>query len=145
MARWRWAGVAAAVLGLAGCGGGDLASPTGATSASALLGPTWRLTSINGQAVVAGTSVTAEFASEERVSGRAGCNLYFGSARAEDGGRLAVGPLASTMMACAPQSVMDQETQYLATLQAATSYSVSGGELRLGPSAAGTTLVFTSR
>jgi heat shock protein HslJ len=79
------------------------------------------------------------------VTGRAGCNLYFGGARAEAGGTLAVGPLATTMMACSPQTVMEQETAYLAALQAAARYSVTGDELRLGPTAAGTTLVLSSR
>jgi hypothetical protein len=36
---------------------------------------------------------------------------------------------------------MDQETRYLAALQAATRFSVEGDELRLGPGAV-TTLVF---
>jgi len=34
---------------------------------------------------------------------------------------------------------------YLASLQAATSYTIQGDELRLGPSAAEVTLVFASR
>ena len=77
------------------------------------------------------------------MSGSAGCNRYFGRARAESG-RLSVGPLGSTMMACA-QDVMDQEMLYLASLQAATSYAIEGSELRLGPSAGQVTLVFASR
>jgi hypothetical protein len=40
---------------------------------------------------------------------------------------------------------MAQEAQYLAVFGAATSYSVNGDELRLGPSASEVTLVFTSR
>jgi len=149
MAGWRSRAAWAVAFGLglvgAGCGGGESLSPTQATTPSALVGPTWRLTQLDGQPVIDGTSVTAEFSDEARVAGKASCNQYFGSARAEADGRLSVGPLASTMMACAPQGVMDQETRYLAALQAATTFVVSGSELRLGPAGAAATLVYTSR
>ncbi len=135
--------VAAAAL-LAACGG-DSASLTGAPSPAALVGPTWRLTLLNGQPVLDGTTVTAEFTAASRVGGKASCNQYTGYAQAETGGRLAVGQLASTLMACSPQGVLDQETRYLATLQAATRYDIRGEELRLGTSATDVTLVFTSR
>jgi heat shock protein HslJ len=49
------------------------------------------------------------------------------------------------MMACGRDGVMEQEMAYLASLQAATSYTIQGGELRLGPSAGEVTLVFASR
>jgi heat shock protein HslJ len=139
---WRRAGVVAAVLGLVGCTSG---SPTGPSPDSPVspVGPTWRLTSVAGQAVLAGTTVTASFSTEERVSGSAGCNSYFGRARVESG-RLSVGSLGSTLMACA-DGVMQQEMLFLASLQAATSYAVRGEELRLGPSASEVTLVFASR
>jgi len=143
----RRCGAAAAVLaavGLTACGGGSV-PPTGSTSPVALVGPTWRLVQMQGQPVIDGTSVSAEFTSEARVAGKAGCNQYSGSARTEEGGRLVVGPLASTMMACSPQAVMDQETRYLAALQAAGSFAIDGAELRLGPTAATTTLVYSSR
>lgn len=140
-----WAGVtlAVAVTGLVGCGGSG-ESPSEPTPAAALQGPTWRLTAIAGQSVLDGTTITAEFSSESRVAGRAGCNGYFGTALA-DAGTLRVGPLASTLMACAPDAVMEQEKRYLETLQAAKSYAVVDGELRLGPSDRDVTLVFASR
>ncbi len=77
------------------------------------------------------------------MSGTSGCNRYFGRATAESG-RLSVGPLGSTMMAC-PQDAMDQEQAYLAALQAAASYTIEGSELRLSPAAGQPTLVFASR
>jgi putative lipoprotein len=144
MLDWRrGTGVVVAVMGLTGCFSGNATSPTEATPAS-LVGPTWRLTSISGQPVLQGTTVTAEFSSEDRVAGTSGCNRYMGSAKAE-AGRITLGPLAGTLMACSPDAVMTQEARYLAVLGAAKSYSVSGDELRLGPSAAEATLVFTSR
>jgi heat shock protein HslJ len=146
LSRWRGLAVVGMVFGLAGCWSSGSSSPTTPTAppaASSPVGPTWRLTSLDGQAVGAGTTITAEFTSEDRVAGSSGCNRYMGGARAE-AGRLAVTPLASTMMACEPD-VMAQETRYLATLQAATRYAVAGEELRLGTDANVATLVYTSR
>ncbi len=145
MLDWRrGTGVVVAVMGLAGCFSGNATLPSDATPVGSLVGPTWRATSIVGQPVLSGPQVTAEFSAAERVAGTAGCNRYFGSAKAE-AGRLSVGPLGATLMACAPDGVMAQEGRYLAALEAAKSYSRSGDELRLGPSASEVTLVFTSR
>ena len=93
---------------------------------------------------VAGSAMIGTPPGEDRVAGNAGCNSFFGRARVE-AGHLAVGPLGSTLMACERPGVMEQEGRYLATLQAATSYTLSGDQLRLGPSAGEVTLVFSSR
>jgi len=146
MAGWKSrAGVVVTVLGLVGCSSGDGTTPTGPSAATvSLVGPNWSLTTLGGKSVLEGTKLTAAFSSEDGVSGSAGCNSYFGRARVE-AGRLSVGPLGSTLMACGRDGVMEQERLYLASLQAATSYTIQGDELRLGPSAAEVTLVFTSR
>jgi heat shock protein HslJ len=142
MARWRRrAGVMVGVLCLVGCSSGN---PTGPNADVSLVGPDWSLTTLGGQPVLEGTKLTAEFSTEDRVAGNAGCNHYFGRARAE-AGRLSVGTLGSTLMACLRDGVMEQEARYLASLEAATSYSIHGDELRLGPSAGEATLVFVSR
>jgi len=133
-----------AVMGLAGCFSGNATSPTEATAAVSLAGPTWRVTSISGQPVLSGTTITAEFLAEERVAGTSGCNRYMGSAKAE-AGRISMGPFGATLMACSPDGVMTQEARYLAALAAAKSYTIRGDELRLGPTASDATLVFTSR
>ncbi len=146
LCRWRGLAVVGMVFGLAGCWSSESSSPTtpSAPAASSPVGKTWRLTSLDGQPVVAGTTITAEFTSEDRVAGSSGCNRYFGGARAE-AGRLTVSPLASTMMACQSDGVMEQEARYLTTLQAATRYTVAGEELRLDTDASAATLVYTSR
>ena len=146
---WQgWSRRAAVVVmsgaSLAACTSGSATSPDDAGKAEALVGPTWRLTTIEGQPVLAGSSVTAVFSADARVSGNAGCNGYFGSATLETG-TLKVGSLGSTLMACVPDGVMAQETRYLSALQAATRFSVSGDELRLGRSASDVTLVYSSR
>jgi heat shock protein HslJ len=145
---WR-AGVLMTVVGLVGCASGNgtiptIPMPTASTGPESLVGPEWSLRSIGGKPVVAGTTLTAAFSNEDRVSGSAGCNRYFGSARVATGS-LSVGSLASTMMACGQDGVMEQERLFLASLQAATSYTIQGDELRLGPSASQVTLVFASR
>jgi len=143
--RWPVLFVVVTTVGLAGCLS-ESSSPTTASAVSedqSPVGPTWRLTSLDGQPVVAGTTITAEFTSESCVAGSSGCNRYMGGAKAE-AGRLTVTPLASTMMACERDGVMAQETRYLAALQSATHYSISADELRLGDATAAK-LVFTSR
>ena len=112
-----------AVMGLVGCFSGNATSPTEATPAVSLVGPTWRVTSIGGQPVLSGTTITAEFSSEDRVAGTSGCNRYFGSAKAE-AGRISMGPFGATLMACSPDGVMTQEARYLAALEAAKSYTI---------------------
>jgi heat shock protein HslJ len=48
-------------------------------------------------------------------------------------------------MACEANGVMNQEQRFLELLQASARYSVVGDELRLGPSASETTLVFLAQ
>jgi heat shock protein HslJ len=103
---------------------------------TALEDVTWVLESYgeqgNLQAVLTGSEITAEFKGEEgQVGGSAGCNHYFGGYEAKGDG-LSVSMLASTEMYCDdPEGVMDQELQYLKTLQTAESYKVQDGELHI--------------
>jgi heat shock protein HslJ len=139
--RRRAAALLVTTAALAACNSGN---PTGSTPPDQLIGPTWRLTTIAGQPALPGTTITAVFSTESRVAGSAGCNSYFGRAEAATG-TLSVGPLGSTLMACYPENVMAQEHTFLRTLETATRFEVRGDELRLGPSASETTLVFSSR
>jgi heat shock protein HslJ len=94
----------------------------------------WDVTGYNNgkQAVVspvAGSKLTAIFTADQ-VSGAAGCNDYSGGYTI-DGTTLKIGPLASTMKACADQAVSDQEQQFLAALQASTTFDQTGNTLTL--------------
>ena len=133
-------------LALAGCNSGNPMAPDGSMGGAGgmIVGPTWRLISIDGHPPIEGTTLTAIFSEDARVAGSAGCNRYFGRANAETG-RMLVGPLGSTLMACEANGVMSQEQRFLELLQAAASYSVVGDELRLGPSPSKTTLVFLAQ
>lgn len=86
----------------------------------------------NLQAVLEGTQITATFESAERqITGSAGCNSYFGAYEI-NGNKLMIGPVGSTEMYCMePEGVMDQETEYLKALQAASNYEIVDGKLRI--------------
>jgi len=108
-----------------------------------LEGPTWVVTEINtdgsATAPVEGTQLTATF-EDGQVAGSAGCNNYFAS-YATDGEAIEIGPAGSTLMFCEqPEGTMDQEQAYLALLQSADTWDVSGDTLTLS---SGGTVVLT--
>ena len=78
--------------------------------------------------LVANTVVTAAF-EDGSVSGIASCNNYFGGYEV-DGDAITFGALGSTLMACEP-AVMDQEQAYLAALAEADRFSVDGSTMTL--------------
>jgi heat shock protein HslJ len=96
----------------------------------------WEATMYNNgnQAVVGvleGTILTADFMEDGSISGNSGCNNFTGGYKVE-GDQITIGPLASTMMNCSdPEGIMDQEANYLKTLQSAASYQVEGNVLEL--------------
>jgi heat shock protein HslJ len=106
------------------------AQPTG------LVGTAWDVISYNNGkeavvSVLAGTTLTAIFAAEGKLSGSAGCNNY--SAEYEsDASNIAIGAVATTRKMCAePAGVMDQEAAYTAALQTAATYTIDGDKLEL--------------
>ena len=100
--------------------------------AQAILG-SWTVTSYySGNAitsVLADATLTAEF-TENRVNGNAGCNTFMGPTAVE-GETIKIGPLASTRKACESEELSKQETDYLAALELATSFAVTGDRLDL--------------
>jgi heat shock protein HslJ len=115
--------LAAVILTLSACSGG-----TGNRSAD-LNGTSWTLTRLNGQPVVEGTAPSLSFAGGQ-ASGNGSCN-GFGGEYTQSGDKLTFGPLMSTLMACKPATVMDQESAYFAALAATASFRVDGGTLSL--------------
>ena len=95
----------------------------------------------DGRPVLADVAVTAEFTSDGRVAGSAGCNRYFGTA-VPDGDRLRVSGFGSTRMFCSQDGVMAQEDAFLSALGKVDAYSIAGSELHLTGSAR---LVFSAR
>jgi heat shock protein HslJ len=70
---------------------------------------------------VPGSTLTMSF-KDGQVSGSSGCNTYSGSYTV-NGDQLTFGPMATTRKACADQAVSDQETAFLAALEATASFS----------------------
>jgi heat shock protein HslJ len=131
-------------LTLYDAGGKELA--TFNVQSSELAGTSWIVTGYNNgkQAVVsvmAGTDLTANFGTDGKLSGSAGCNNYTASYQTE-GSKISIGPAASTMKAC-EQAVMDQEQQYLAALATAAMYRLDGNKLELRTAAGALAASFT--
>ena len=105
-----------------------------AAAAANPLEGSWDVTGYNNgqQAVVSpvvGSTLTAIFTADQ-VSGSAGCNTYSGGYTI-DGTTLKIGPLASTMRACSDEAVNEQEQQFLAALEASTTFDLTGNTLTL--------------
>jgi heat shock protein HslJ len=77
---------------------------------------------------IASTEITAAFDGQQ-VSGSAGCNTYSGT-YVTQGEAITISGLTSTNLVC-EEDIVDQETRYLGALEAATRYTVQGGELTL--------------
>ena len=114
---------------------GDEIVLTFVADVQALEGTAWTVTSFNNgqEAVVsllAETEISLDFEKAD-VSGSAGCNNYFGGYTVE-GSNITITQLGSTMRFCeAPEGVMQQEAQYLAALQSASTFRIEGNELWL--------------
>ncbi|MGR7994081.1 META domain-containing protein [Xanthobacter sp. ZOL 2024] len=105
----------------------------GATIARAEEAPSpvgrWLAEDIGGNGVLDRLQTTLELTAEGRVSGSSGCNRYTGEAKV-DGKAIQFGPLASTRMSCSP-GAMDQETKFLAALEAARGWQADMGRRTL--------------
>jgi len=93
----------------------------------------WNVTSFyTGTAVSSPTGdqpLTATFTADA-VSGNSGCNTFNGPSKV-DGTSITIGPLASTLMACADPAANQQEQQFAAALELAKSFEVVGNRLSL--------------
>ncbi len=93
----------------------------------------WEVTSYyTGSALVSpvvGSSATAKFDGTQ-ISGTGGCNTFSGPYSVDDS-VIAIGPLASTLRACADPAVDQQEQQYLQALALAKTFVVAGDRLDL--------------
>lgn len=101
-----------------------------ANDASPLLGRAWRVEDVAGQGVVDDARPALRFHAYGRLSGSAGCNRILGRYESE-GSTLRVMPAGSTMMACAP-TLLAQEDRLLKLLPRIDRYELdAGGVLRL--------------
>jgi heat shock protein HslJ len=106
------------------------ACTSGSQSGGDLVGSFWALSELNGQPLVAGTGISAQFTAEGQVGGSAGCNRYRGAYTTSGNQITFDSALAATMMMC-DQAVMDQEAAYLKALGEAKTFAVQGEKLTL--------------
>lgn len=118
-------------------------SPT-AAAGTALVGPTWLLDALAGQAPASGTSVTATFGADGTVSGSGGCNRFSGRYTATGTTIRVEEALASTMMAC-DQPVMAQEAAFFAALKGARTFAVAAEQLTLSAEGGGVVASFVAQ
>ena len=114
-----------------------------------LTGFVWVATSVNngkGGAVSSATTslITAEFKADGTLAGNATCNSYNGT-YTTDGDKIAIGPLATTRMACATEELNAQEQEYLASLAKAATYAISDGTLELRDAGGALQVQYTSK
>jgi len=117
-------GLSIAIIALSAC------SVLRPGSAGDLTGNSWTLSELSGNALVSGSVITAQFSTDGKVSGSAGCNRYSGSYTTSGNKISFPSPMASTMMMC-DSAVMDQETAYLNALSNVKTYSVKNDQLTL--------------
>ncbi len=116
--------------------------PDGPAAAANLQDSTWRLTRLPGftlPAVQERNAVTVSFEGG-RVHGFSGCNQFIGS-YALEGGRLVLGKLGGTMMACA-EPAMSLEGRFLEAFGGSLDVAVVGSTLTLMPAGGGEALQF---
>jgi heat shock protein HslJ/uncharacterized membrane protein len=112
-----------------------------AGGAGSIEGPRWKLAAVEGVGVdlaAAAVPFTLRFQGG-RLEGCGGCNAFTGSYTL-DGGSLALGPLAGTMMAC-PGPAMAVETGVMRALAGTFRVEASGQGMKLA-SPGGTVLTF---
>ena len=73
---------------------------------------------------MAGSAATLTFDAEGNVYGKASCNRFTGGFKLT-GESLTVGPLATTMMACQPK-LMEQEQKFLELLTQVQGFAIAG-------------------
>ena len=104
-------------------------------------GTAWILTGLTGRTLAEGAKPTLRFESG-RVVGSDGCNRYSGQYTTEKQAFKVVPPIASTQMACAAQTTMEQAREYVEALSVAASYRVEGEQLQLLAASGGVLATF---
>jgi heat shock protein HslJ len=128
---------------IAGCSSSD-SSDKGAPSAGrdAITGEWTAVNYYTGAAVkaVMGSPPTARF-DRGQVTGDSGCNNFSGPYEVTDTS-ITMGPFSSTLMACVDPARRTQEQEYLAALELAATFRVTGNRLELRRAGGGIAATF---
>lgn len=76
-------------------------------------------------------NVYVDFGKDGAVAGNAGCNQFGGQYNLSGGSKIQIKDLFSTLMACADDALMQQETNVLAIMQNADTFTLAGDTLTL--------------
>jgi heat shock protein HslJ len=136
--NWLVIGFCVLALVLAGC------ASSGSQSGGDLTGKFWALTELMGKPPVAGTGISAQFTTDGKVAGSAGCNRYSGTYTVSGNQITFSSPMAATMMMC-EQAIMDQESAYLKALGEAKTFAVKGDRLTLSGAGGAALAVFKAQ
>lgn len=103
----------------------------GRLSLATIKGQEWQLKGMGRDAALPdGLNVTLVFIND-RVSGHAGCNSYFGTVTTGNNpGDITLGQIGSTRMACPPEA-MEMENRYLQALSHVTRFGFLNGRMML--------------
>jgi heat shock protein HslJ len=99
----------------------------GSVLADDLAGSEWHPVQLGEQAVADTASLFVSFEAEGQVAGHGGCNRFFGSYQITDG-RISIGPLGATRMAC-PEPDMNLEMAFFQAMEQARGFSRDGASL----------------
>jgi heat shock protein HslJ len=99
-----------------------------------LIGVVWLLDELNGQKLFPGSTITAQFSVEGKVSGSAGCNRYSGSFVINAKNIKFTTPMAATRMMC-EADIIDQETAFFNALGDVSLYNIDSSQLIFSNSA----------
>lgn len=113
--------------------------PLGEPPTALLTGEEWIVEELAGRGVIDDARATLTFGADGRLSGSTSCNNYFAGYRANNG-RLAFTNSGATKRAC-PPAVTDQESRFLAVLNAVSSYRFDKTGALILSTPAGTTMV----
>jgi len=99
-----------------------------------LPGTAWRMVSLDDEHGTMQTfdyaEITLGFDDQGRVAGSGGCNRYFGAIATSADGKLSIGPLGSTQMAC-EDVPSDREFRFLRALESCDIATGTEGHLEL--------------
>ena len=114
---------------------------TGMAMSADLSGSEWRPRFMNASELPGEAHMLVHFNPDGRITGNGGCNQFFGSYTIS-GDTIRIGPLVSTRKGC--PGLLEAETAFFATLEAAKSFAQDGDSLVLFD-AAGTKLAQFTR
>ncbi len=94
-----------------------------AAALPAIIGPEWLVEDIRKRGIIDRSHMTMQLTDDGRISGNAGCNLFFGQASI-GAGTIETGAMSYTRRACFGEALQKQESQYLRALDSARKWEI---------------------